>query len=553
MRALQKNLALILAVALCLSLGVFSAVAAPEATMEQTVILDNDLVTLTVTDYDPDGEWGPVFEILMESKTDQNISVYMRNVSINGVMCNSYCSEQVPAGKKVYGDMDWDLEQLAFCGINYIETVSASVEISDADTYDTLAEDTVSWSVTVGETDVPAVEAPTYDFEPIEVLTGDAVLTIVNYDPTGYSYDETPALTIYMENNTDALLSFSADDVTINGFMCDPYWSESVAPGMAAYSQMGWSNSTLESSHLTSVDSISFTAKVRDYEHWDTLDSQPATVTVNENAGEQVAAEGTVLADNDVLTVTVTGFDPDDDWGPSFEILVENKTDKTLYTGIENISLNGIMCGNFSLEVAPGMKGFDELQWGTENLEACGIHYVQDVKGVLTVYDAANYDTLVETDVAWSVESEQTDETDEEQQPAVERMHYDHGIEEQPILTGDVAATLLDYDPLGYYQESPALIIYAENNTDKTVRFRVDDISANGFMLNSSSSQVVTPGSAAYLRVGLWKDDLEASHIDTVEQLELTLEVSDNTTGETLNSGSLSLDLTGAAAEAPAA
>ena len=552
MRSIQGKLALILAVVLCMGMGVVSAAAAPETSMEQTVILDNDLITLTVTDFDPDSDWGPTFEILMESKSDKNLRVYMRNAAVNGIMCDSYCSEDVPAGKKVYGDMSWYEDDLAFCGINYIETVNAVVEVSDADSYDTLSEDNVSWAVTVGETDVPAVETPAFDFEPIGVSTGDIVFSVINYDLQG-AYDGSPALIVYMENNTDAVVSFSADDVTVNGFMCDPYWSETVSPGMAAYGNQGWDSNRLAESHVASIENIGFNLIVRDPDSWDLIAQEPVAVTVGESSGETAAVEGTVLLDDENATVTVTNFDPEADWGPSFEILVENKTDKTLSISMENVAVNGIMLGYFSQEVAPGMKGYGELDWYNEDLQAVGINYVQSVEGELRVYDYENYNELSKTLVNWEVETEETAETEEPAEPAVVPVVFENGIEPQEILTGDLVATFMDYDPLGYYQESPLMIVYVENNTDKTVYFDVGDLSVNGFMINSSAGDTVLPGAKAYIRLGLWKEDLESSHIDTVEDVELTVSVRDDDSWDSLTSGSVTIDLTGGAAEAPAA
>ena len=49
----------------------------------------------------------------------------------------------------------------------------------------------------------------------------------------------------------------------------------------------------------------------------------------------------TVLTDNDYCTVTVTGIDPDDLFGYSLKLRLENKTDRELMFSLRRVSVNG--------------------------------------------------------------------------------------------------------------------------------------------------------------------------------------------------------------------
>ena len=71
-------------------------------------------------------------------------------------------------------------------------------------------------------------------------------------------------LNVYLENKTDKELMFTVDNVSINRYMCDPFWAESVAPGMKSNSSIYWFESSLEQNSITDVEEISFTLRVYD-------------------------------------------------------------------------------------------------------------------------------------------------------------------------------------------------------------------------------------------------------------------------------------------------
>ena len=76
------------------------------------------------------------------------------------------------------------------------------------------------------------------------------------------------ALDVYLENRTDDSLMFSASDVAINGFMCDPYWAVEVAPGKKCYTQITWSESDLTENGISQVETILLPIRVYDSEDW---------------------------------------------------------------------------------------------------------------------------------------------------------------------------------------------------------------------------------------------------------------------------------------------
>ena len=271
MAAMKKRMAL-LALALVLSPGAVPALAAPEPVMEETVLADNDQVAVTVSSYDPEGEWGPTFEVLLENKTDRAAFFELRDVAVNGVMCDPFWAEAVPAGERVRSQISWYPEQMRSVGVNYVQTVTGELRAlsgeADDDGVGGAGEEEiyagqVSWSVDTGETDLPAVEPARFDhgFTPVEALAGDVSFTVADCDPAG-SYDGGPRLVFYMENHTDRKVSFALEDVTVNGLACEPVWEDTVATaGAAAYGACEWWQDDLTQNGVDAARSDAGTAR----------------------------------------------------------------------------------------------------------------------------------------------------------------------------------------------------------------------------------------------------------------------------------------------------
>jgi hypothetical protein len=60
----------------------------------------------------------------------------------------------------------------------------------------------------------------------------------------------------------------SVDEASVNGFMADPFFATSVAKGTVAFNSVSWSDSELEKSNITEVETIEFILRVYDNENW---------------------------------------------------------------------------------------------------------------------------------------------------------------------------------------------------------------------------------------------------------------------------------------------
>ena len=100
-------------------------------------------------------------------------------------------------------------------------------------------------------------------------------ITVVENDPIwGYT------LKVFLENKTDLSLMFTLEEVSVNGYMCDPYWATTVAAGKKSNSTISWLDSTLEENGITRVEEITFTLRAYDNNDWLAEDVFQKTFTV---------------------------------------------------------------------------------------------------------------------------------------------------------------------------------------------------------------------------------------------------------------------------------
>lgn len=206
-------------------------------------------------------------------------------------------------------------------------------------------------------------------------------------------------LKVYLENKTDKNLMFSLDDVSINGYMCDPFWAATVNAGMKSNSEVNFSTADLERNGITEVTEIEFELNVYDSEDWtaDQLIDEDFTVYPLGEAAvkrpERTAqSEDMVLFDNEHCTMIITGFDPQNAMGYTVNVYLKNKTDDDLMFSLNDPSVNGYMCDPFwAVEVDDGKACNTTITWLASSLEENGITTVETLTLPVRVYPADDW------------------------------------------------------------------------------------------------------------------------------------------------------------------
>ena len=206
-------------------------------------------------------------------------------------------------------------------------------------------------------------------------------------------------LKVYLENKTDLELMFSVDGVSVNGFMCDPFWGSSVTAGMKSNEEISFSTESFERNGITAPTDIQFKLRVSDYNDWmaDPLVEQEFVVYPMGEEAVQVyervdQPEDIVLFDNEYCKMIVTGFEQDDIWGYSMNVHLENKTDKEMMFSADGVAVNGFMCDPFWGEsVMPGKRSNTSITWSKESFEENCITEVEEIVLPIRVSDYSDW------------------------------------------------------------------------------------------------------------------------------------------------------------------
>ena len=238
----------------------------PQFRFPETVLADTEYCTVTVRSIDPDGTFGYTLQVLLENKTQLDLMFSLRGVSVNGYMCDPFFAATVSAGMKSNEEISFLKSDLAANGITEVTDITFTLAVYDST--DILAEYLMEEEFTVypqGEEAQRTYERQSAQTDVVLVSNEECAIIVTGFEPDStWGY----AMGVYLENRTDEALMFSASDVAVNGYMCDPYWAVEVAPGKRCNCQITWSKTDLADNGITQVERITLPIRVYDSDDW---------------------------------------------------------------------------------------------------------------------------------------------------------------------------------------------------------------------------------------------------------------------------------------------
>ena len=238
----------------------------PPTKFEAQTVVDNAYCTIQITGIDPDNLFGYTLDVYLENKSaDTDFLFYVGFASVNGLSMDPLFSAEVTAGKKANEQLHFtDRELNALVG--QFTDIELTFQVTDAN--DFMAKPVANPTVHVypyGEENATAYQRPAQDTDVVVVDNEQVSVIVTEYtnDPIwGY------CAKVFLVNKTDKELMFTADDVSVNGFMLDPLFADLVEGGKCAYSFLSWLESDFEDNGITDVQSIEFPLRVYDPTDW---------------------------------------------------------------------------------------------------------------------------------------------------------------------------------------------------------------------------------------------------------------------------------------------
>lgn len=257
--------------------GEESEVAAPAGDVLATVV-DDENVTIQITGVDATDDYEYLVNLYFENKTDKNLTFSAYSGSVNGLTVDMYGGEDLAAGKRANTSASVTWDELQNAGILEVTDLGIQFMVYNADDY---AED---YLVNQYVHCYPQGEAAATAYERTAAAT-DQVLVDNDYvtvTVTGFGHDDIwgHTMELYLVNKMDSITMFSLDNVSVNGFMIDPYWADEVLPGCSAYSTVSWYDEDFDTNGVTEIEEVEFTLTCYDSYDWDVPDYMEETFTV---------------------------------------------------------------------------------------------------------------------------------------------------------------------------------------------------------------------------------------------------------------------------------
>lgn len=223
----------------------------------------------------------------------------------------------------------------------------------------------------------------------------------------------------------------------------------------------------------------------------------------------------TVIYDENNIKITATGIKDDGFLGPELELLIENNGEQNITVGSDYCMINGYMMNEFlSADVAAGKKSNETLDFMNSDLKTCGIDEITDIALKLRISDSETYHILyrteeidLKTSLAGSYEQVYDD--------SGEVVYDANGIR---VVARDVGEEFL----------GQGVEFYLENNTDQPVTVKSENVSVNGFMMTDWFYVDLAPHSHAVDTLTLLDSELKDNSIETIEEVELSLQITDS-------------------------
>lgn len=214
--------------------------------------------------------------------------------------------------------------------------------------------------------------------------------------------------------------------------------------------------------------------------------------------------------------IKVTAKEISEGWaGPELKVLIENDSDKNVTVSLDEIAVNDYMVSAWLYEdVSAGKKSNATFSIWSSTLSDAGITNVGKIDMYFRVINSETFDTIYESDGV-EVKTSLFDKMDSDVNDIGEEMVNQNGVR--------IVGKGVSNDSIW----GNGVVLYIENNTDKSILVTADDLSVNGFMITSYLYSTVKPGKKAIETIILSSSDMEDNDIEKIEELSLSFNVSD--------------------------
>lgn len=234
-------------------------------TIEEQVLVDQDGIRITATEYVTDVFFGDGIRVLIENDSEEDRMISCNALIVNDYMITDLFAAEVAAGKKSNETIDLMNSELEAAGIDTVGKIEIYFNVFDPSTYET-----------VFATDCCTIETSQIaNMDTVPDETGTELYNDGGIRIVGKAVDENSfwgtAILLYAENNSGRNVVIQADDLSVNGFMMTPYFSATVYDGKKIIDTIEILSSELDENGITSVEDMELKFHILDEETYDTI------------------------------------------------------------------------------------------------------------------------------------------------------------------------------------------------------------------------------------------------------------------------------------------
>ena len=233
------------------------------AFFEETVIYEDSEIKVTAVDLT---EEYSSFDLsfLIENNSSRNIALVGDYFLVNGAVIAEDIYIRAASGKKGYGTLSLNKNDLDAAGVDMIATIaSGDLHITDTDNYDEIYFVPFTVETSFADHYSPSGDSAgelLYDKNGIKVT----FLTMKRGYSGFYVY-------LLIQNDTAYMLTAEAENVSVNGFTIGTWMFDQIHPGTARVCEFLISDSDLEESKVSSINEITFEASFLNSKNFRTL------------------------------------------------------------------------------------------------------------------------------------------------------------------------------------------------------------------------------------------------------------------------------------------
>lgn len=240
-------------------------------TIDEQVVVDQDGIKITATEYTTDSIWGDGIKLLVENNSDTDYTVGCDALIVNDYMITDLFVSEIASGKKANETMYLSSSALKAAGIDNVGKIEMYFHAYDSN-IDFVFQNVYS-------------EIQTSAYSDMDTTPNDAGMELYNENGikiVGKTVDENSfwgtAILLYCENTSGKNVGISVDDMSINGFMMSPFFATTVYDGKKSIDEITVFSSDLEENGIEKIEEVELKFHIYDNDSYNTIaDSEPIT------------------------------------------------------------------------------------------------------------------------------------------------------------------------------------------------------------------------------------------------------------------------------------